>query len=377
MTMKKTLRLCVLAFLALLAISSCQKSISYTITGEVKDQRVKQIYLVTDLDQGIPFDTVKVEGGKFAYNGQIDSVSVCFVGNLNDSIMMMPIILEEGNINIVLSRIPTESHVGGTALNDEFQKINEAAYKFQADMEAVKAYADSIDSISTPSDSQREEIERRAMETMTGFANMYYKCAEKNIGNELGFLLVVSNLNGGFLNEEQTMTLINKMPQHIRSRGVIGEITDMIKNYEKEVSEAEAAPLPDFSAPDPDGKTISARDEVAKHELTIIDFWASWCGPCMNEMPHMVELYSLYRDKGLGILGVSLDTDGEAWRNAIKQSGATWPQMSELSKDSKIARMFDVKAIPFTMIVDTEGNVVASGLRGTELEDFIHNALAE
>jgi len=94
-------------------------------------------------------------------------------------------------------------------------------------------------------------------------------------------------------------------------------------------------------------------------------------------MPHMVELYSLYRDKGLGILGVSLDTDGEAWRNAIKQSGATWPQMSELSKDSKIARMFDVKAIPFTMIVDTEGNVVASGLRGTELEDFIHNALAE
>ena len=371
--MKKIQSLYALAFSILVALSGCNKSISYTITGEVKDHRVKELYLVTDLDKGIPFDTVKVENGKFSYIGETDSSAVCFVGNLNDSLMMMPIILEEGTISVFLSHIPTEARIGGTPLNEEFQKINEAGYKFQKEMELIKAYADSL---SAPSDSQKADIERRAMETYTSLADLYYKSAEKNIGNELGYLLIVSNINGGFLNEDQMLTLINKMPQNIRKREVIVQILDMLKSLKKEKSSEDYAILPEFSGPDPSGKIISAREEVAKHEYTIIDFWASWCGPCMKEMPHLVQIYNLYRDHGLGILGVSLDTDGEAWRNAIKQNGAIWPQICELTKESKIAQMFKVQVIPFTLIVDKNGNVVASGLTGTDLEDFIHKALA-
>ena len=372
--MKKTQSLFALAFALLVALSSCNKSITYTITGEVKDPRVKELLLVTDLDKGIPFDTVKVESGKFSYNGETDSTVVCFIGNLNDSLMMMPIILEEGTITVFLSRTPTEARIGGTPLNEEFQRINEAGYKFQKDMEEIKAYADSM---AAPTDSQKAEIERRAMNTYNGFTELYYKSAEKNIDNELGFLLVVSNINGGFLSEDQMLTLINKMPQNIRKREVIVQILEMLKSFKEENSQKEDAMLPDFSGPDPSGKTISALEEVKKHDLTIIDFWASWCGPCMKERPHLVQIYNLYRDHGLGIIGVSLDTDGEAWRNAIKQNGAIWPQICELTKENKIAKMFNVEAIPFTILVDSDGHVVASGLRGTELEDFIHKALSD
>ena len=91
----------------------------------------------------------------------------------------------------------------------------------------------------------------------------------------------------------------------------------------------------------------------------------------------MVQLYELYHSKGLGILGVSLDTDAEKWKNAVKLTGATWTHISELKKNSEIARMFGIEAIPFTLIVDKEGNVLAGGLTGTELEDFIHKELGE
>ena len=91
----------------------------------------------------------------------------------------------------------------------------------------------------------------------------------------------------------------------------------------------------------------------------------------------MVQLFKLYNTHGLGILGVSLDTDETAWKDAIKQTGAIWHHICERKQNSGIAKMFGVNAIPFTMIVDQEGNVLASGLTGTDLEDFLRNNLTE
>ena len=115
---------------------------------------------------------------------------------------------------------------------------------------------------------------------------------------------------------------------------------------------------------------------ISKNEITIIDFWASWCQPCMREMPHIVELYDLYREKGLGILGVSLDDDREAWIEAIEKNHATWPQISELKRNSEIAQMFGIQAIPHTIIVDKEGTIIARGLIGNDLENFVRDHLS-
>ena len=365
-----------LLFLALLTLASCNKSFEYQIQGTLDNlPEVKELYLISDMATGTPFDTIKVKDSKFDYAGKADSVTFCFLGNLNDSITLIPIFLEEGTIKIVVSSDPKKLKVSGTQLNDKLQKLNEAGFKYQDEIQSI---------LSTVNDSTSEEekasLEAKAMESMKTLATIYYQTAEKNIDNELGYFLVT---NPAFLHEDQVMTLISKMPASMRKRPLIKDIEAYIRDNKMELGGTEydmdddVAVMPDFSAPDLNGKMVSAMDVIKQNELTIIDFWASWCGPCMQEMPHMVQLYELYHSKGLGILGVSLDTDAEKWKNAVKLTGATWTHISELKKNSEIARMFGIEAIPFTLIVDKEGNVLAGGLTGTELEDFIHKELGE
>ena len=363
-------------FFSLLTLTSCHKSFNYQIHGTLDSlPQVKELYLISDMAKGIPFDTIKVKGNHFDYEGKADSVTFCFLGNLNDSIALIPILLEEGAINVMISHDPNKLKVSGTYLNDEMQKLNEAGFKYQEEIQNM------ISEIKDDSsEEEKAQLEAKAMESLGKLAEIFYKTAEKNIENELGYFLVT---NPEFLSEEQVMTLINKMPKSMRKRPYIKDMEAYIRDYSKglnnignDMGDAPAV-MPDFSAPDLNGKMVSAMDVVKQNKLTIIDFWASWCGPCMQEMPHMVQLYQLYHPHGLGILGVSLDTEAENWKNAVKQTGAVWTHISELKKNSEIARMFGINAIPFTLIVDKEGNVLASGLTGTELEDFIHQELGE
>lgn len=103
----------------------------------------------------------------------------------------------------------------------------------------------------------------------------------------------------------------------------------------------------DISVPDFDRNPISVLEEARKHKITILDFWASWCGPCMNEMPNIVDIYNSYKDKGLGIIGLSLDSDYKRWKEATQANNMTWLQLSELRGwDSEVAKVNGVQAIP-------------------------------
>ena len=134
--------------------------------------------------------------------------------------------------------------------------------------------------------------------------------------------------------------------------------------------------IPDFTLSTPEGTPLSIMSEVSKNKITILDFWASWCQPCMREMPFMKELYAKYHSKGLGIVGISLDTEREAWQQAISRLGIEWPQVSDLlGWDSKPAREFEVNSIPHIIIVDYSGDIIEIGLRGEELQKFISGLL--
>ena len=118
-------------------------------------------------------------------------------------------------------------------------------------------------------------------------------------------------------------------------------------------------------------------DEVINSDVPVlIDFWASWCGPCRAENPNVVALYNELHSKGLNIIGVSLDDDATKWKNAIVKDKLTWTQISNLKgwKDP-IALNYEVEGIPATFILDAKGNIVAKNLRGDELKAKVKELL--
>jgi thiol-disulfide isomerase/thioredoxin len=124
---------------------------------------------------------------------------------------------------------------------------------------------------------------------------------------------------------------------------------------------------PDFTQNTPEGAPLSL--SKFKGKVTLVDFWASWCGPCRRENPNVVSMYKKYKDKGFDILSVSLDSNKDSWLKAIKDDGLVWNHVSDLKGwQNDAAKLYGVRSIPQTVLVDKDGNVIARNLRGELLE---------
>lgn len=154
-------------------------------------------------------------------------------------------------------------------------------------------------------------------------------------------------------------------------------------NYKRLVAEMEAiAPTAvgqhytDFAMPDPEGNELKISQVVEKNKYTLVDFWASWCGPCRAEMPNVVEAYNQYHDKGFEVVGVSLDNKKDAWVEAIGKLEMPWPQMSDLKGwQSEGAKIYSVRAIPANVLINQKGEIIARDLRGLTLVNTIADLL--
>ncbi len=149
---------------------------------------------------------------------------------------------------------------------------------------------------------------------------------------------------------------------------------DMMLDLRKKFPEYFNMQAPELSMQNPLGKTIKISDYKGKY--TLVDFWASWCGPCRAENPNVVSAFSKYKQRKFTVLGVSLDEDLAAWQTAIQQDGLVWEHMSDLKGwSSGAVESYQFNGIPYNVLIDPDGNIIASGLRGEALLSFLDKTL--
>lgn len=349
-----------------LFFSACQSN-NYKIEGTAEGLSDGDTLYIEDVF-GNPTDTLIVNEGKFEIKGEVDSAALYLLSSPT-SLNPVAFFKEPGTITIHYSA-DGNSKVSGTKANDSWQAFNDmnSEYAKKAEQLMMGAKPDEM------TEEQQQAVYEKYQALQKEMMNKVVEFATDNIDNEFGFFLVVNiPIGEDALTTEKASELINKMPEAYQKRQQIIELKDRISSYQ---DTAIGQTIKDFSLQTPEGSQLSIMSELKKNKITILDFWASWCGPCRQEMPSMVNLYKNYQSKGLGIIGISLDESQEDWVDAIKNLGITWPQVSDLKGwQSSPVQKFQVRAIPFTIVLDKQGKILAKDLRGQELDNFIKQQL--
>jgi peroxiredoxin len=157
--------------------------------------------------------------------------------------------------------------------------------------------------------------------------------------------------------------MVSKFAPEIDKSEYVVKLKEYIQEQKKT---AIGAVAPDFTMNDTEGKPVALSS--FKGKVVLVDFWASWCGPCRQENPNVVNLYKQYHGKGFEILGVSLDRGKDEWLKAIKDDNLTWTHVSDLQFwQNAAARLYGVNSIPQSYLLDKDGKIIGKGLRGEQL----------
>ncbi|MFD2147805.1 redoxin domain-containing protein [Mucilaginibacter antarcticus] len=358
---------------------------AFTVSGKIgKVSTPALAYLLYQQGAIKVVDSALIVNGSFTIIGTVPSpsfamlvidhkgVGMAKLGNTPD---MLNLFVDQGTISISTEKDSIKyADITGSILNDDNKQLT-------AQIATVMASAKKLNDdrlAATPQQAATAEFQRSIQERIKTLQNNQRGVLKTFItSHPKSFLslIVLSQLGKQNTETAELDRLFETLDWTIKNM-------EMGKVLKKSIDEARITAIgslaPDFTQPDADGKPVKLSSFKGKYVL--IDFWASWCGPCRAENPNVVKAYQKYKSKNFTILGVSLDrpNDKAAWMAAVNKDGLEWAQVSDLKYWSNAAAaLYFVQSIPANFLLDPAGKIIAKNLRGTDLEDKLAELLAK
>jgi len=344
-------------------ISKNNFSLNLNITGELE----QKIYLSKrDAGKWVNIDSSSVVTGEIVLNGQIKDPEMFY---LRSGQNLTNIFIEAGKITFTAHADSINKGItNGSKAQEELDSFNESISLITEQLDTL--YNQYREAVKNDDQVRLEELselidtkddERLARTIDYAYAN------NKSIVS--AYLIMTNNY---YLELAELDAITSNFDNLIKQTKYVELLLDRINNLYK-VSIGSS--FTDFTLNDTTGNPIALSSLIGEDYL-LIDFWASWCGPCRRENPNIVAVYNDYNSKGFDIIGVSLDTEKNNWIKAIEKDSLTWPHVSDLHGwNSAAGKLYAVNAIPHSVILNENGTIVAKNLRGEELRDKIAELL--
>ncbi|MDB5133187.1 MAG: hypothetical protein JWR02_2936 [Mucilaginibacter sp.] len=355
--------------LASFFIISCKDKNAFTISGTVNNPgSLKQIYLMeADSTQIAVIDSTNLsDQGKFQFKRKSPYPNLYKI-RIGGSIF--DLIAKNGDAIDFTTSLTDNTHtyeVTGSAESDKIREFNRISNFYgEKNGKLAQEYQDKVQALGKQSDS---------------LVKIYMPVFQKNLGEYSAEVLKFIHANMNSLAAYYAATsldLTRYEPQLIAyADSTKGKFTDNpgVQRFIAQMTALKPLsighPAPDFTTGGIDGKPVKLSDYKGKYVM--LDFWASWCGPCRQENPNVVKMYTIYKPLGLNILGISLDVDRKLWEQAVKADKLTWAHASDLKNfEGPTERLYHIEAIPSNFIINPQGIIIAKNITGADLEEFL------
>lgn len=353
----------------LLGIFACTKKPAYEVTVKLSGAEGKAFLTQRIKGEWIKLDSAELKSGECQFKGEVKNPEVYNLELSNGKEKLM-FFIENSSIAIQGSADSlSKATVAGSATHAEFQALQNKIDELDA--QGMKLYKQSKEAGKDGANNQSDSLMVLAENIFNNIDAMQKDYIKANPASYVSPYLL-----GRVYYDMEADVLEGYLTGFDAKLDSVPTVITLTERVAKLKTVAIGQIAPDFTMNDAEGNPVKLSDVYSKNEYTLVDFWASWCGPCRRENPNVVAAFNNYKAKGFGVFGVSLDNDKEKWLKAIADDQLTWPHVSDLKGwKNEAAAMYAVSSIPANLLLDKTGKIIDRNLREAKLQEKMSELL--